>query len=87
MHESPKLRKALIAEIAKTPSVVIVDLADVSFIDSSGVATLVEAMKLAKAGGARLVLCGMRPNVLDVFALARLDKVFVLAASRTEALA
>ncbi|OGS62354.1 MAG: hypothetical protein A3J79_09300 [Elusimicrobia bacterium RIFOXYB2_FULL_62_6] len=86
MHESPRLRAALLDAIALRPAAVVVDLAGVTFIDSSGVATLVEAMKLAKAEGLSLVLAGMSDKVRDVFALARLDKFFTLAASRGEAL-
>ncbi len=86
MHESPRLRKALADSIGYRPAAVVVDLAGVTFIDSSGVATLVEAMKLAKAAGLELVLSGMNDKVRDVFALARLDKFFRLAATRQEAL-
>lgn len=86
MHESPRLRSALLEAIALRPAAVVVDLSAVTFIDSSGVATLVEAMKLAKAAGVALILAGMTENVADVFALARLDKFFRLAASRGEAL-
>ena len=86
MHESPRLREALLNAIAARPQLVVLDLEDVTFIDSSGVATLVEAMKLAKAADLQLVLAGMNDKVRDVFALARLDKFFRLAASRREAL-
>lgn len=86
MHESPKLRAALIEAIAGGPAAIVVDLAGVTFIDSSGVATLVEAMKLAKAAGLTLVLAGMNDKVRDVFALARLENFFRLAVSRREAL-
>ncbi len=86
MQESPLLREALLEAIATGPALLVVDLAGVSFIDSSGVATLVEAMKLSKAAGVALVLCSMNGKVKDVFALARLDKFFKLAPSRREAL-
>lgn len=86
MHESPKLRAVLLAEIAKKPAVVVVDLSAVSFIDSSGVATLVEALKATRAAGAALVLCGMNAKVKDVFELARLDQVFRIVCTRREAL-
>ena len=84
MHESPKLRAALAAETAKKPSLIIVDLGRVTFIDSSGVATLVEGLKRAKP--AVLALCGMNAAVKDVFELSRLDKVFTIYPSRQEAL-
>lgn len=86
MHESPKLRAALLFEIAKKPAVVVVDLSAVSFIDSSGVATLVEALKATRAAGSALVLCGMNAKVKDVFELARLEKVFRIVPTRQDAL-
>lgn len=86
MHESPRLRAALLEAIEARPALVVVDFAKVTFIDSSGVATLVEAMKLAKAAGLPLVLCCMNEKIMDVFALARLDKFFRLADTRLEAM-
>lgn len=87
MHESPKLRTVLLDEIAKKPGAVVIDLVRVNFIDSSGVATLVEGLKGTKGNGAAMILCGMSEKVRDVFELARLDKVFTIMGSRAEALA
>jgi len=84
MHESPKLRAVVLAEMKKKPQAVIVDLSRVGFIDSSGIATLVETLKEAKKIGAGLSLCGMSAKILDVFELARLDKVFKIARSLEE---
>lgn len=76
MHESPKLRKVVLDAIAQKPATVLIDLSQVGFIDSSGVATLVEALKTSKSGGVSLILCGMSSKVMDVFELSRLDKIF-----------
>lgn len=84
MHESPKLRAVVLLEIKKKPKAVIVDLSQVGFIDSSGIATLVEALKESKNIGATLSLCGMSEKILDVFELARLDKVFKIAGTLKE---
>ena len=86
MHESPKLRATLLSEIAKKPSGLIVDFSEVNFIDSSGVATLVEAMRAIKDVKSNLVLCQMNQKILDVFQLARLDKIFNIVQTRAEAL-
>lgn len=86
MHESPKLRTALLGSVAQKPNTVLIDLAQVGFIDSSGVATLVEGLKASKSGGVSLVLCGMSAKVLDVFELARLDKIFKISSSAQDAL-
>ena len=84
MHESPKLRTVVLAEIKKKPKAVIVDLTQVGFIDSSGIATLVEALKESKNVGASLSLCGLSEKILDVFELARLDKVFKIVGTLKE---
>lgn len=86
MHESPALREALLAAVAARPGAVVADLSGVTFMDSSGVATLVEAMKAARAAGVAFSLCAMTGKVRDVFELARLDKFFRLVATRREAL-
>jgi len=54
-----------------------VDLGAVSFIDSAGLATLVEGLQWSLAAeGRRFVLSGLSDNVRDIFELARLDTVF-----------
>ena len=53
--------------------------------DSSGVATLVEAMQVARRGGGKLILCALQEKVRSVFEIARLDMVFTIVASTEEA--
>ena len=55
--------------------------------DSSGVATFVEAMQLARRKGSRLVLCDLQERVRSIFEIARLDMVFTIVDSTEEALA
>ena len=56
----------------------LVDLSEVSYIDSSGIASLVEALQWAKQRGTDLCLIAVSPEALRVFELARLDKVFAI---------
>ena len=56
----------------------LVDLSEVSYIDSSGIASLVEGFQTAKKKGIRFGLVGASPAALSVLQLARLDKVFPL---------
>lgn len=83
---SPALRQRIRDVTASKPGLVILDLSATSYIDSSGVATLVEALQIANRYGGKLVLVGMRARVRGVFEIARLDTVFVLAGSVEEAL-
>jgi anti-sigma B factor antagonist len=48
----------------------------VTYIDSSGIASLVEAYQTAKKKGLRFGLLAVSEPVMSVLALARLDKVF-----------
>jgi anti-sigma B factor antagonist len=55
---------------------IIVNLAGVGFIDSSGLATLVKALKLCRQNGGDLYLSNLQQAVLIIFELTRLDKAF-----------
>ncbi|MFY8216861.1 MAG: STAS domain-containing protein [Chthoniobacterales bacterium] len=87
LHGSPALRKKL-HEIAaaKTPALV-VDVSGVSYIDSSGLATLVEYVRDAKPHGGKLALHGLQPKVRMVFELVRLNELFTIAADKASAFA
>ena len=70
---------------AEAPGRVLLDLATVDFVDSSGLGAIVGAMKQLTAGQ-KLELAGLTPNVEKVFRLTRMDRVFQIYASRAEAL-
>lgn len=78
LSRSPVLRTEIASVWKKKPSRVIVDLDAVGYMDSSGVATLVEALGVARKQGSRLVLCGMHEKVRSIFEIARLDTVFTI---------
>ena len=73
------------AQAAK-PSKLVVDLAGVEYMDSSGVATLVEALQIARKNNTKVVLCDLKDKVRSIFEIARLDTVFTIVGSRDEAL-
>jgi anti-sigma B factor antagonist len=83
---APSFRVKLREAQRQRPSRLIVDLAAVPYMDSSGVATLVEAMQMARKSGTRLVLCALQTKVMSIFEIARLDTVFVIAPSMPEAM-
>jgi anti-sigma B factor antagonist len=76
LASSPQLRARLIELIAGHPTRMIMDLSQVSYMDSSGVATLVEAMQQCRRHSATLALAGLQTRVRSVFEIARLDTVF-----------
>ncbi|MFP4322341.1 MAG: STAS domain-containing protein [Anaerolineales bacterium] len=54
----------------------ILNMAEVDFIDSSGLAALVQVMKYCRQGGGDLLLCHLQDNPRIIFDLTRLDKAF-----------
>ncbi|MBF0335662.1 MAG: STAS domain-containing protein, partial [Alphaproteobacteria bacterium] len=85
LQHSPKVRKGLL-DLLGAGRAVVVDMARVTYIDSSGVASLVEAFQTARKTGLAFALAGVSPAALRVLQLARLDRVFAIHASLDEAL-
>jgi anti-sigma B factor antagonist len=86
LQNSPDLRKELLGWLAEGQDVV-VDLSAVDYIDSSGIASLVEAYQTARHQDGRFSLAAVSPAALRVLKLARLDEVFVIHAGVEQALA
>lgn len=88
MNTSSDVRSAL-ADVFKKGSsgmkAILIDLSQVRYMDSSGIATLVEAMQNCMRKKARLRLFELSPPVRDVFELARLTSVFEIFATQSEA--
>lgn len=86
LHRSPALRERLKLAAQRKPKRLIVDLSKVPYMDSSGVATLVEAMQITKRQSTTLVLCGMGDRVRSIFEIAKLTTVFRIVPDRDAAL-
>lgn len=82
---SPILRQELRRVQADKPNRLVIDLGLVPYMDSSGVATLVEAMQIARKNSTKLVLCAMQAKVRSIFEIARLDTVFTIVADAERA--
>ncbi len=76
LHVSPRISASLSAIIATKPKQVVVDLSKVSYIDSSGLAILIEGMQSVAAYGGKFALAAMQETVRPIFEIARLDQVF-----------
>ncbi len=87
LAHSPAVRKALLQEIKekKTPKVFL-NLEKVRYIDSSGIASLVEGLKASRDQGSRLILYGLSKSVREVMELSRLQKIFEIHESEAQAL-
>jgi anti-sigma B factor antagonist len=86
MSRSPDLRTSIRQEMGSGIHKMIVDLEEVHYMDSSGLATLVEAMRNASKSDTKLVICNMNQKVSAIFEIARLDTFFSIVVSRDEAI-
>ncbi|MCD4720440.1 MAG: STAS domain-containing protein [Desulfobacula sp.] len=76
MFTSPGLRDKLVPFFEKGVKGIIVNLSGVSFMDSSGIATLVEGLQWSKKYGKKFILAGLGTNVMNALSLTKLDNVF-----------
>ena len=76
LYSSPELRKAILKAVPSAEGGLAIDLVGVTYIDSSGVATLVEGLRSAREHGTGFTLVSPSPAVMQVLELARLDSVF-----------
>ena len=85
LESSPELRTALLSSLASAKSV-LVDMSGVTYIDSSGVASLVEAFQKARQSQAIFALASVSEAALRVLELARLDQIFAIHANVADGL-
>ena len=76
LHASPRVKEGMLQMLGNKPPRVFVDLSKGTYIDSSGMAVLIEAMQSIHAYGGKLALLGLRDTVEVIFHIAQLDKVF-----------
>jgi anti-sigma B factor antagonist len=87
LHRAPEIRAALAVLLAqKTPRLVI-DMTGVSYIDSSGLALLIETLQRVVDYGGTFALFGLRESVRAIFHVACLDQVFRIYPDQAAALA
>jgi anti-sigma B factor antagonist len=87
LSSSPEIRKALLRELRenRTPRVIL-NLKEVGYIDSSGIASLVEGLKASREVGSRLILFGLSPIAREVLVLTKLIGLFEICDSEEAAL-
>ena len=88
LANSPVVRKALLREMRdkRTPRVVM-NMSKVRYIDSSGVASLVEGLKASRDVGSRFILFGLSTSAREVLQLSRLLRIFEVYDNEEQALA
>jgi anti-sigma B factor antagonist len=76
LHVSPRVAISIAQIVKKKPDKLVIDLSRVTYIDSSGLAVLIEGMQNVEEYGGTFAIAGMQETVRSIFEIARLDQVF-----------
>lgn len=82
--ESGQLKEQVLKCVNNGYKLVVVDLSEVTFIDSSGLGALISSLKTVGQEGA-LAISGARSTVMTTFRLTRMDRVFKMYSTTEEA--
>jgi anti-sigma B factor antagonist len=86
-HTTPDVKLWLESIVASKPAQLVINLNAVNFVDSTGLATLVQGMKRCREHEGDLLLCDLQRPVRMIFELPRLDKAFTIYPSESDAIA
>ena len=86
INTSPQMKKSFDKLVQTKSGKVIINLQKVEYIDSSGLATLVEILKNFKNFGGKLKLCNLSNKVKSLFEITKLEKLFDITDTEEEAL-
>lgn len=83
---NPQLESTLVQLLTDGHYTLVVDLSDITYINSGGLRILVSAWRKARQQKGNLVLCGLNMRLQEIFAMVGFDKVFKIYPSRDDAL-
>lgn len=86
LHRSAEFQQSLMKLLDGAPRQIVIDLDQVPYMDSSGVASLVKLLTRTGKAGVDLKLCRLSDRVRSIFEITRLNKVFPICESIEEAL-
>lgn len=78
INSSPKIKKVIHKFTSKKIPQITIEFSQVTYIDSSGIATLIELFKETKLYGGNLQLANLSPRIRNIFEIKRLDRLFVI---------
>ena len=88
LHNSPGLRTEILDLMNKhAPKRLVLNLAQVPYMDSSAIAVLVEALQKMRKINGRIFLTNLQPRVKSLLDIARLGSIFTITKDEAEALA
>lgn len=87
MADVPQVRQKLLATVEQGSGKVVLNLADVGFMDSSGLSVLISVFKATRLKNGDVALLNLSPTVRSLIELTRLQQVFSIFDDEAAALA
>lgn len=81
---SVNLRQEVETLLAKGTKNILLDFAQVTFMNSSGLGVLVAILKKVRSTGAELYICSLNEQVKMIFSLTKMDSVFTICENQTD---
>lgn len=85
INTSPQVKKAFDRLVGAKKEKIVLNFKDVSYVDSSGLATLVEILKGMRGYGGKLKLTNLSTKVKNLFEITKLEKLFDIAPEEEDA--
>ncbi|WP_414548070.1 STAS domain-containing protein [Anabaena sp. CCY 0017] len=79
-----ELRREITNLTSTDADIILIDLKDVNFIDSSGLGALVAAMQAVKQSNGKLFICSVNDQVKTIFELTKMDRILQVFTTREE---
>ncbi|MEH1792717.1 STAS domain-containing protein [Nostoc sp.] len=79
-----ELRREVSGIVANGANILLIDMKEVKFIDSSGLGALVSAMQITRNANTKLFICSISDQVRMLFELTKMDRIFQTFADQDE---
>ena len=87
INTAPDMKKSFDKMISKREPKIIVNFSKVTYVDSSGLATLVEILKNMRSYGGKMKLTNLSPKIKSLFEITKLEKLFDILIDEKDAIA
>ncbi len=86
INTAPDIKKNFEKILAKKTPRIVINFSKVTYVDSSGLATLVEILKGMRSYGGKMRLSNLLPKIKSLFEITKLEKLFDIMADEVEAI-
>lgn len=79
-----QLRREIISAVETGVDIVLLDLQDITFMNSAGLGTLLATLKTVKTAGGKIFVCSVNAQVNMVFEMTKMERIFQIFSNRNE---